>query len=412
MVKYTILILVLLIASLESFAQFTGGDADGYTDASLTQSTCPPLVSDFVFYGGDGDGHSDASLTQSTCPPLISNFAFYGGDADGSSDASLTQSTCPPLVSNFAFYGGDADGHSEASLTQSTCPPLVSNFVFYGGDADGHSDASLTQSTCPPLVSNFVFYGGDADGHSDASLTQSTCPPLVSNFVFYGGNADGHSEASLTQSTCPPLVSDFVFYGGNADGFSYFVLEQTLCPSLTPLPVELLSFTAERNDLAVDVKWQTASEINNDYFTVERSRDVMNFTTLVIVKGSGNSTSLKKYTARDDSPYPGTSYYRLKQTDFDGGFKYSKVVAVNFRKDEMLSGLKIYPNPVTSALSIEMLDNKEPVNFEIINATGSIVYKGSVNQKTSVQVAGFPSGTYVIKIATKNGYEFRKFVKL
>jgi hypothetical protein len=78
----------------------------------------------------------------------------------------------------------------------------------------------------------------------------------------------------------------------------------------------------------------------------------------------------------------------------------------------MLSGLKIYPNPVTSALSIEMLDNKEPVNFEIINATGSIVYKGSVNQKTSVQVAGFPSGTYVIKIATKNGYEFRKFVKL
>ena len=358
MVKYTILILVLLIASLESFAQFTGGDADGYTDASLTQSTCPPLVSDFVFYGGDGDGHSDASLTQSTCPPLISNFAFYGGDADGSSDASLTQSTCPPLISNFAFYGGDADGSSDASLTQSTCPPLVSNFAFYGGDADGHSDASLTQSTCLPLVSNFVFYGG------------------------------------------------------NSDGFSHFVLEQTLCPSLTPLPVELLNFTAERNALAVDVKWQTASEINNDYFTVERSKNAMNFTTLVIVKGSGNSTSLKKYTARDESPYPGTSYYRIKQTDFDGRYKHSKVVAVNFTNDETLSRLKIYPNPVTTALSIEMLDNKEVVNFEIINATGSIVYNGSLNQKATVQVAGFPSGTYVIKIASKNGYEFRKFVKL
>jgi hypothetical protein len=385
MVKYTILFLVLLIASLESFAQFTGGDADGSSDASLTQSTCPPLVSNFVFYGGDGDGHSDVSLTQSTCPPL---------------------------VSNFVFYGGDADGHSDASLTQSTCPPLVSNFVFYGGDGDGHSDASLTQSTCPPLVSDFVFYGGNADGHSDASLTQSTCPPLVSDFVFYGGNADGHSDASLTQSTCPPLISNFVFNGGNADGFSFIVLEQTPCSNLTSLPIELLSFTAEMNDWVVDIKWQTASEINNDYFTVERSTDATNFTTLVIVPGSGNSTSIKKYTARDESPYPGISYYRLKQTDYDRRFKYSKVVAVNNRKDGMLNGLRIYPNPVTTKLSIEMLENRGPVNFEIINATGSIVYKGSFNQKTTVQVAGFPSGTYVIKIAGQYGYEFRKFVKL
>ena len=238
-------------------------------------------------------------------------------------------------LKSFAQYtGGNADGYSDGLLTQTICPPQVSNFVFYGGNADGYSDGLLTQTICPPLVSNFVFYGGNADGYSDGSLTQTICPPLVSDFVFYGGNADGYSDGSLTQTICPPLVSNFVFYGGNSDGFSFAVNEQTPCPGITPLPIQLLSFTAEKNKSTVDIKWNTASEINNDYFTVEKSKDAIHFSKLVIVPGSGNSNSEKNYAAKDNSPYNGISYYRLKQTDFDGKFEYSNIVAVDFLTDE------------------------------------------------------------------------------
>jgi hypothetical protein len=232
MYKYNILFWALFIASLKSFAQFTGGDSDGYSDGLLTQSTCPQLVSNFVFYGGNTDGYSDGVLTQSTCPQLVSNFVFYGGNTDGYSDGVLTQSNCPQLVSNFVFNGGNADGYSNGLLTQSNCPELVANFVFNGGNADGYSNGLLTQSNCPELVSNFVFYGGNTDGYSNGLLTQSNCPELVANFVFNGGNNDGYSNGLLTQSNCPELVANFVFNGGNTDGFSLGLLTQTVCPNL------------------------------------------------------------------------------------------------------------------------------------------------------------------------------------
>ena len=346
MLKYTTLLLMLFSASLKSFAQFTGGNADGCS---------------------------------------------YG---------LLAQSICSPLVSNFVFYGGNTDGYSDGLLTQSICPPLVSDFVFYGGNADGYSDGLLTQSICPPLVSDFVFYGGIADGYSDGSLAQSICPPLVSNFVFYGGIADGYSDGSLTQSICPPLVSNFVFYGGIADGFAFAVKEQTICPNTTPLPIELLSFTAKKNKSTVDIKWVTATEINNNYFTVERSEDAINFSTLVIVNGSGNSNSEKNYAAKDNNPYNGISYYRLKQTDFDGKSKYYNIVAVDFLTDEY--GVRIYPNPTNDLVTIDFPEGLL-LQSNIISLTNVYGQKIELNQIISknhikVDLLQLPSGIYFIGI--------------
>ena len=373
MFKYAIFLLMLCMASVKSFAQFTGGNADGYGDALLAQSGCPPLVSNFVFYGGDADGHGDGTLTQSNCLPL---------------------------VSNFVFFGGNADGYSDGTLTQSNCVPLVSNFVFFGGDADGYSDGTLTQSNCVPLVSNFVFYGGNADGYSDGSLTQSICPPLFSNFVFFGGNADGYADGSLTQSICPPLFSNFVFFGGNADGFSFTVLNQSNCPNITPLPIELLSVTAEKNKSIVDVKWSTASELNNAYFTVERSQDGFNFEFVAKVPGAGRSTTLKKYVAQDEKPYQGVSYYRLKQTDYDGKFKYSKIIVVDFLNADL--GLRIYPNPTNAWTTIEFLEQLFPplTDVSLTNVYGQQMELNQIISKNQIKVdlSPLPSGIYFIGI--------------
>ena len=84
------------------------------------------------------------------------------------------------------------------------------------------------------------------------------------------------------------------------------------------LPVELLTFSAQCDNKKVIVKWSTATEINNDFFTVERSPDALNYLPIGLVNGAGNSSTILNYSFTDTDPLNGTSYYRLKQTDFNG----------------------------------------------------------------------------------------------
>lgn len=115
---------------------------------------------------------------------------------------------------------------------------------------------------------------------------------------------------------------------------------------LSPLPIELISFNAKPNVSMVDLTWSTASEKNNDFFTIEKTKDGVNFEVVGVVKGAGNSTSVLNYTSVDNRPYSRISYYRLKQTDYDGNFSYSELIMVSFEKasDFMMN---VYPNPNT-----------------------------------------------------------------
>lgn len=113
--------------------------------------------------------------------------------------------------------------------------------------------------------------------------------------------------------------------------------------TVSPLPIELLNFSAITKDKKVEVNWTTASEVNNDFFTIEKTKDGINFETLSIVDGAGNSTTVKEYFETDNDPYEGISYYRLKQTDFNGNYSYSQLVPVNYYFGD--DGISIFPNP-------------------------------------------------------------------
>jgi hypothetical protein len=115
------------------------------------------------------------------------------------------------------------------------------------------------------------------------------------------------------------------------------------------LPVSLIYFNARVNDNNVLIEWQTASEKFNDYFTVERSSDGNIFNPIAIIDGAGNSNDLLNYTYIDQWPLPKISYYRLKQTDFNGDFTYSKVVAVRMNIEGLFA---IYPNPARQQTAI------------------------------------------------------------
>jgi hypothetical protein len=175
-------------------------------------------------------------------------------------------------------------------------------------------------------------------------------------------------------------------------------------PTIVPLPVGLLSFTAVINGKDVDLKWETATEVNNDFFTVERSPDALEFGFVDKVKGAGNSTQPLGYFTKDNQPLPGVSYYRLKQTDFDGHFKYSNVVPVNF-----VSGgfevLNIYNNPASGMIEITLSSNSNYlIQFDLYTLLGEKVCSVSaqVNDKSSkveLPSAMFANGIYLLRIS-------------
>lgn len=122
------------------------------------------------------------------------------------------------------------------------------------------------------------------------------------------------------------------------------------------LPIELLDFKAVLKNNQVALSWQTASETNNDFFTIERSEDAVNWMETQHIKGAGNSKILLSYAFTDEHPFAETTYYRLKQTDFDGKFSYSAVQSLTIHDPEK-SKIFIYPNPAEDEVRIRTTDS-------------------------------------------------------
>ncbi len=165
------------------------------------------------------------------------------------------------------------------------------------------------------------------------------------------------------------------------------------------LPIELLAFNAtSRSSTEVEVTWTTASESNNDHFTVERSPDAASWDALGTLDGAGNSTVAHDYVFIDDSPLPGVSYYRLRQTDIDGTSTWSNVRAVS--RLAATTAPVIVPNPADQQVIISGV-GQEP--FTLRDATGRAIATGRSNQP--FDASGLPEGLYHIRMngSTGNG---------
>ena len=156
---------------------------------------------------------------------------------------------------------------------------------------------------------------------------------------------------------------------------------------IMPLAIELLSFTANFNNSEVQLKWQTASETNNDYFTVEKTKDMVTFETVTILKTNGNSNAIKNYSFIDTKPYNGLSYYRLKQTDNDGKSTYSdfRIVSINKNVDFTFN---VFPNPTNNEnLNMIIKSNKgQEIMLIIIDVSGRKVYSSLVTPTDSDEI--------------------------
>lgn len=207
----------------------------------------------------------------------------------------------------------------------------------------------------------------------------------------------------------------------DVSSFSPFTFGATTDYNSNPLPVELLAFTASDKDDYVRLDWTTASEINNDFFTIERSSDMFSFDPLAIVSGSGNSNVLLSYQYDDREPLEGVSYYRLKQTDFDGSFKYSEVIKMQ-RSTILSEGLNmlVYPNPVANGfinVSLSGLMVNEDVQVIIFDITGRQQYSGFLSADENGVIVNridlnndMKKGVYILNISSRKGGFSQKLV--
>jgi len=182
-----------------------------------------------------------------------------------------------------------------------------------------------------------------------------------------------------------------------------------------PLPIQLLNFTAIANNGAIEIKWITASEINNDYYTVEKSIDGLYFETLAIIPSFGNSNQIQNYSAMDIDPCLGISYYRLKQTDFNEDYKYSKIISINFSSAFDI-GLNVFPNPVLSDNINVIITGVKATEYLVVltDMIGRTHYSAMViADKESYYFTlnnNLTSGMYILTASSSNKHYSKKIV--
>jgi hypothetical protein len=244
--------------------------------------------------------------------------------------------------------------------------------------------------------------------------------PPISVWRIFGGVSDINLvTASTTNGDYSLRVKyDYVFAFGptcmaGGSGSSGWV-SATFGILNTPLAVEMSTLSARKeSNKAIAILWKTAKEEGNNGFQIERSSDGENFSTIGKIKGEINSTVEKTYNFSDAAPLQGVNYYRIKSKALDGKEAISKIVSVNF-SDKVKTALQVYPNPVHSALQVEVMSDEESTKtVQVFDLAGRIVLtQNTVLTKglnsISLDVNSVLAGTYLVKV----GSDVSRFVKM
>ena len=173
-----------------------------------------------------------------------------------------------------------------------------------------------------------------------------------------------------------------------------------------PLPIDLLSFDVRKEDHAVRIDWTTASEINNDYFIIERTDDFNNIEVVQTIKGAGNSNEILNYFIYDNQPLSGTSYYRLTQVDYDGQQEVFDWKSVNFEENKEAK-LSVYPNPSKAGKTTLRLENiKGTTQIDVLDIAGRIIYHQTtelIENNNQIHLnLNLSAGVYFIRTTNNN----------
>jgi hypothetical protein len=258
------------------------------------------------------------------------------------------------------------NGNFSSGATGWDCNPETNPENVYGGGtsntvAEVDELAGLCQTIGGFVIGNayrltldYSRRTGGCPGPNPAAATIS-----LSNGALTAGISSSVASYSLqsaaftfTATRTTQTLSIAANFVGTTCGL---IIDNVSIMPYNPLPIELVYFSAVAEQDQDVLEWQTASQINNDFFTIERSTDAMSWQTVTRVEAAGNSLQTNHYSSIMNETLHGIYYYRLKQTDYNKRFSYSSIVSVERKTVE---DLLLFPNPVSNVLYLNLPDNK------------------------------------------------------
>jgi Zn ribbon nucleic-acid-binding protein len=384
------------------------GTGDTFQYQSLEINNSHITVPQLVVVGGEIAIPGELTLTDGVVETSSSNLLILnnGSITTGGSVVSFVSGPLRKVgLGAYTFHVGNNEDYAPVGITSPSNAVDFFTAEYYPNGANPAYNTSLKEVSIDH-VGTCEYWTIDQVGTSNVSVTLSwqnarSCEITDLNDLIVtrwdgaewknhgnGGTIGGSASGSII--TLAPVTS-----------FSPFTLGSISTEN--PLPIELVNFVANSDMDKVNLSWVTASEINNEYFDVEKSSDGKIWSHVVKVPGAGNSSQMLEYFAHDFEPIDGVSYYRLKQTDFDGTATYSKVVAVKFDKNGD-SQVLIYPNPTNDKITI-VGSESELSSITIFNIQGKDVgimtqISGNDARSKTVDLSELKPGIYFVKTST------------
>ncbi len=256
------------------------------------------------------------------------------------------------------------------------------------------------------------------------TYTNNVCVPSnpAINTIVYIGRRDNYYTGLIDEIGISKIVRSNAWitteYNNQSNPATFYTItaEMTANAVCSLLPITLEYFNAYPRDGYVELNWKTATQINNDYFIIEKSKDAVNWQQIVMTKGLGTSYTPTEYIEADYSPYNSINYYRIKQVDTDGEYKYSGIVAVNYSNMVKTKEPIIYPNPlqIKEQLNIQFPSWNDEVLVVLRNMQGEEVFSKIILFEENNLLYGIPiegnisPGIYLVIASNKRDILFSK----
>jgi len=388
------------IRIVSSNPYIVGSESSAFT-IDLTNDPCaPPHITSVMFNGCDpsgcgGEGRSEIVFANTGANSVLVN----SGNLDLVYPGSPAYDLLGTIVSNSSTITTMNDSASCGTLFYDanglTLPPNTTMLLLSANVcADVNFDWSGLCGQGPIYV---VFGQGGTSGDTwhdsgnfgnssgtknfDLDITATDANTYGYTYTYVSGN-QGDGEFATFSSTSP---------GGNAT--STGVLADCNVTSVV-LPITLIDFSGKKEGSSNLLYWSTSTEINNDYFTLEKSEDALHFEVFGYLNGAGNSNVELTYQLTDNTPYE-TTYYRLKQTDFDGNYSYSETIAIHRKSTD-----DFYYSNTNNSLIVSSYDESM---VTIYNVQGQLIQQIKLKGENQVQIPlSLKSGFYIISLQSND----------
>jgi len=302
----------------------------------------------------------------------LNNMTYIGGDL------YISDNVLPSLegLNNLSSVGGNLSIANNSALTSLEG---LNNVTSTGGDLSIYNNYILTSLEG---LNNVNSIQGSLIIQYNENLSLCGNVPSICNHLLNGGTATINNNAPGCNSRAEV-----------EDACIFLPIEMT-----APLRVYL-------NNQTAILTWRTNTETNNAGFEIQRSKDGINWEKIAWQVGQGTSTTSHTYTHRDTNPLSGTSYYRLKQVDFDGSFAYSDIVSLSYTGPVA----DIFPNPTGGIFHVKGIPQG---TYQIHDTAGRTIQSGNMKNNLSINISQETQGVYFISIQIENEIITKRIIKM